>query len=177
MTKAALLPSSFLRKLFMGRIAFAVALVFLIASPLVVFHPARAGDITFSREKLTIQLPDGKNISFNVEVATTEAQRQHGLMFRRAMPRDAGMLFLFDKEQELHFWMKNTYLPLDMLFVRADGVIVRIAPMTTPRSLSPVHSGEPCVAVIELNGGEAQKRGIIPGSRAIYPAFKPQTSR
>jgi uncharacterized membrane protein (UPF0127 family) len=111
---------------------------------------------------LTIRSAGGEH-RFTVEVAETAEQQERGLMFRRALGPDRGMIFPYDPPQEVAFWMKNTLIPLDMIFIRADGRIARIAANTTPRSLDPVPSGEPTAAVLEIRGGRAAELGIREG--------------
>ena len=108
---------------------------------------------------------------FRIEVAKSDAERAKGLMFRRSLDPDAGMLFDFGKDSELSMWMKNTYIPLDMVFLRADGTVLRIARDTTPFSTDPIPSGGPARAVVELNGGTAQRIGLAPGDKTLHPAF------
>jgi uncharacterized membrane protein (UPF0127 family) len=92
-------------------------------------------------------------------------------MFRRHMPEGQGMLFDFQREQPTSFWMKNTYIPLDMIFIRGDGRILRIAENTVPLSEALVTSGGPVRAVLEVNAGTARKLGIAPGDRVAHPIF------
>lgn len=99
----------------------------------------------------------GKTHVFNVEVARTDAEQDRGLMFRTSLPVDGGMIFLFEKPRIGSFWMKNTLIPLDMIFIRADGSIDRIAENTIPESLEPVVSGGEVSAVLELAGGTAAR--------------------
>ena len=110
----------------------------------------------------------GKTHRFDVEVARTEAEQDRGLMFRTSLPEDGGMLFPFAKPRIGSFWMKNTLIPLDMIFIRADGSIARIAANTTPHSLDPVSSGEPIAAVLELRGGRSAELGIREGDRVEW---------
>jgi uncharacterized protein len=109
--------------------------------------------------------------SFTVEVVATEDERAKGLMFRRELPEGRGMLFDFKNEQPVAFWMKNTYVPLDMIFIRADGRILRIAENTEPLSERLVPSGGPVLGVLEVIAGTAKKFGIQPGDRVSYPIF------
>lgn len=109
---------------------------------------------------------------FAVEVADTEAQHEKGLMFRKNLPEGQGMLFDFHREQDVSFWMKNTYLPLDMIFIQSNGRILRIAEDTQPLSEKIIPSGGPVLAVLEVIGGTARKFGIAPGDRVAYPIFK-----
>ena len=100
---------------------------------------------------------------FRVEVAATPDQQATGLMFRRTMPADHGMIFPMDPPRSTSFWMKNTYLPLDLLFIGPDRRIVRIAADAQPLSLDLIECPEPVAAVLELNGGAAAKLGIAVG--------------
>jgi len=110
---------------------------------------------------------------FAVEIADTEAQRAKGLMFRKELPEGEGMLFDFHREQDVSFWMENTYISLDMIFIRGDGRILRIAENTVPLSTRIIPSGGPVRAVLEVIGGTARKFGIAPGDRVAFPIFKP----
>lgn len=108
---------------------------------------------------LTIKAPDKTHV-FTVEVARTPAEQAKGLMFRTSLPENGGMIFPFEKPRIGSFWMKNTLIPLDMFFIRADGSIDRIAENTIPESLEPVVSGGEVSAVLELAGGTAARLGI-----------------
>lgn len=105
---------------------------------------------------------------FRVEVARTEAEQEKGLMFRTDLPADGGMLFPFAKPKLASFWMKNTAIPLDMIFVRADGSIDRIAENTIPESLEPVVSGGEVAAVLELAGGTAAKLELDESAKVAW---------
>ena len=109
--------------------------------------------------------------SFTVEVVATDEERAKGLMFRRELPEGRGMLFDFKREQPVAFWMRNTYVPLDMIFIRADGRILRIAENTEPLSTKIIPSGGLAKAVLEVPAGTAQKYGIRPGDRVAHPLF------
>jgi uncharacterized protein len=122
--------------------------------------PASAADL----QKIEIASKNGTH-PFNVELALTDDQRARGLMFRKELPDAQGMLFDFKVEQEVGFWMKNTYIPLDMIFIRADGTIRRIAANTEPLSERLVPSGGPIRFVLEVAGGSAKKLGIEPGDK------------
>ena len=122
-------------------------------------------------EALTIAAATGRHL-FQVEVARSDPDRARGLMHRRYMPPDRGMLFDFEREQPISMWMKDTYLPLDMVFIRRDGTIARIAADTEPLSTRTVPSGEPVLAVLELNAGTAARLGIKPGDRVEHPLFR-----
>nr|WP_246520806.1 DUF192 domain-containing protein [Microvirga arabica] len=123
-------------------------------------------------EALSIASQGGQKQSFRVEVARNDADRAQGLMYRRSMPADQGMLFDFGRVEPVSMWMQNTYLPLDMLFIRPDGTIARIAANTEPLSTRTIPSGEPVLAVLELNAGTAARLGIKPGDRVEHPIFK-----
>lgn len=110
--------------------------------------------------------------SFSVEMAVTSEELSRGLMFRTELPEGRGMLFDFKREQPIAMWMKNTPLPLDMIFIRSDGIIVRIAERTTPQSTQTIPSGSPARAVLEVIGGTARKLGIAPGDRVVHPIFR-----
>jgi uncharacterized membrane protein (UPF0127 family) len=123
-------------------------------------------------EALSIVSAGGQRQTFQVEVARNEADRAQGLMFRRSMPANHGMLFDFGRVEPVAMWMQNTYLPLDMLFVRPDGTIARIAANTEPLSTRTIPSGEPVLAVLELNAGTTGRLGIKAGDRIEHPLFK-----
>ena len=108
---------------------------------------------------------------FSVEIASDSATQARGLMFRKSMAPNAGMLFDFHKPRDVAFWMKNTYIPLDMLFIRNDGTISSIAPNATPLSEQGIPSAEPVRAVLELNGGRAAALGIFPGDKVHAAIF------
>lgn len=110
--------------------------------------------------------------TFMVELADTDETRAKGLMFRRELPDGYGMLFDFKREQPIAMWMENTYISLDMLFIRADGRILRIAENTEPLSRRTIPSGGPVLAVLEVIGGTARKLGIQPGDRVGHPLFR-----
>jgi uncharacterized membrane protein (UPF0127 family) len=109
---------------------------------------------------------------FEVEVAATGEARTKGLMFRKELPAGRGMLFDFGSEGHVGMWMKNTYIPLDMIFIRADGRIVRIAENTVPHSEETIASGAPVLAVLEVIGGTARRLGIRPGDRVAHRIFR-----
>jgi uncharacterized membrane protein (UPF0127 family) len=122
-------------------------------------------------EKLTIQTAKGSH-SFDVEVMRTPEERSKGLMFRRHMPADRGMLFDFGRTDHVAMWMQNTYIPLDMLFIRADGTIARIHAHAEPLSTRTIPSGEPVLSVLELNGGVAETIGAKPGDKVSHGLFR-----
>lgn len=109
---------------------------------------------------------------FSVEMAVTDEQRSRGLMYRKELPEDHGMLFEFTPEQEVTMWMKNTYVSLDMIFIRKDGRVHRIVERTEPLSTRVISSGGPVHAVFEVVAGTAKKLGIGPGDRVSHPIFQ-----
>ena len=117
---------------------------------------------------LTIQTSKGKH-RFTVEVAETTEQQAQGLMFRKSLDPDRGMIFPRTPPEDATFWMKNTLIPLDMLFIREDGTIARIAENTVPMSLDPVPSLEPVAAVLEIAGGRSAELGIKQGDKVSWP--------
>ena len=110
--------------------------------------------------------------SFTVELAITSEELSRGLMFRKELPEGRGMLFDFKEDRPIMMWMKNTPLPLDMIFIGSDGTITRIAENTTPFSERTIPSGRPARAVLEVIGGSARKLGIAPGDRVIHRFFR-----
>ncbi|MGQ9371742.1 DUF192 domain-containing protein [Azospirillum sp. A39] len=125
----------------------------------------------FERSSLVIETAAGGAYRFDVEVATTPAQQAQGLMFRERMAPDAGMLFVYGQPQPAAFWMKNTLIPLDMLFVGADGRIVNIHERAVPQSLDAIRSAGPVKGIVEINGGMSARLGIRPGDRVVHPVF------
>jgi uncharacterized membrane protein (UPF0127 family) len=125
---------------------------------------------TYSKSELTIETSGGKR-HFVVEEAKTPQQMAQGLMYRRAMPADAGMLFEYERAQPAAFWMKNTLIPLDMLFIGADGTVLDIHERAVPLSLDPIGTDKPVLAVLELNGGTVSRLGIKRGDRIDHPIF------
>lgn len=121
-------------------------------------------------EPLTIATQGGLR-RFSVEVMRDDAGRSRGLMFRRHMAPDHGMLFDFERNEPVTMWMKNTYLPLDMVFIRPDGTVSRVAADTEPLSTAIIPSNGPVLAVLELNAGTAARLGIKPGDRVEHPMF------
>ena len=117
-------------------------------------------------------LAAGVRHDFDIWVADTPDRQRQGLMYVRDLPSSQGMLFVNDSPRISTFWMKNTYIPLDMLFIDARGRIVAIFANTTPLSLEPVGPSVPVRAVLELRGGEAARRGIRKGDKVLHPAFR-----
>ncbi|MGO4337787.1 DUF192 domain-containing protein [Labrys sp. KB_33_2] len=130
----------------------------------------RAEDGVF--EPLSVATAGGER-DFQVEVMRTEDEQRRGMMFRRSLDPDKGMLFPFPAERIASFWMENTYVSLDMIFIRGDGTIQRIEKRAEPLSTRTIMSGAPVLAVLEVVAGTADKLGIKPGDKVSYPIFKP----
>jgi uncharacterized membrane protein (UPF0127 family) len=143
-----------------------LAAILVVAGVVVAIGPVRAA----SFQPLEIVTRNGVQV-FSVEMATTEDEKQTGLMYRKELADGKGMLFDFNPEQEVSMWMKNTYVSLDMIFIRADGRILRIAENTEPLSTKIISSKGPARAVLEVVAGTAQKYGIRPGDRVGHPLF------
>lgn len=124
-------------------------------------------DRMYERSTLQIATPDARVHRFRVWIADNDMRRARGLMFVRALEDDQGMLFLYPAEQTISMWMKNTYIPLDMLFIDSSGKIVHVAHNTKPLSLETIESMQPASAVLELKGGTAERLKIAPGARVL----------
>jgi len=122
-------------------------------------------------EPLTIINAAGRPSSFMVELATTPAEQEKGLMFRRSLAPDAGMLFIFPRPQVQDFWMKNTILPLDMLFIRKDGIVDSIAANAVPYSEANIFSAGPVIATLEVPAGTAARLDLQPDNKVIARQF------
>jgi hypothetical protein len=127
---------------------------------------------TAHAEQLTIVSATGARHPFQVEVADDDAERTKGLMFREQLAPDAGMLFLYPRPVGIVMWMKNTPLPLDMLFVDQQGTITSIAADTVPYSTDRIPADRPVIGVLEVNAGTAARLKIAPGDRIDYPGFR-----
>lgn len=134
----------------------------------------QGGLVGFEKDTLTIETQSGERHEFQVELATDGRQQAQGLMFRQSMAPDAGMLFIYSPPRTVGMWMKNTYIPLDMLFIDDSGRIVSIAERTVPHSLETIRSEATVRAVMEVNGGTTARLGIAPGDRILYSAFDSQ---
>jgi uncharacterized membrane protein (UPF0127 family) len=126
---------------------------------------------SFPSGELTIS--DGKKPRhvFRVWLADTQQRQAQGLMFVRSLPDLRGMLFVHAEPKTISMWMKNTYIPLDMVFIDTHGRIQQIVEQTTPHSLDLIRSKDPAIAVLEIAGGEARRLGIHPGQRVTHPAL------
>jgi uncharacterized membrane protein (UPF0127 family) len=118
---------------------------------------------------LSIETADGKRHAYKVEVAATPQQQAHGMMFRTSVPPGTGMFFPMEPPRAASFWMENTLIPLDLIFIGADGRIRNIVAGAVPGSRAPLASVGPVVAVLELRGGEAERIGARPGDMIIWP--------
>ena len=123
------------------------------------------------KEPLVIVTKDGTHHPFDVEVAKTPEQQEIGLMFRKTVPPDGGMLFNWDQPRESTMWMRNTVSPLDMLFINADGTVRRVVTDTVPESLAMISSRGPVLATLELAAGTAQRLGIHAGDKVEQRIF------
>jgi uncharacterized membrane protein (UPF0127 family) len=148
-------------------IAFAIAAALATMTIATAQTPPREG---FATATLSIRTAKETH-RFQIELARTPEQQQFGLMFRNKMAADAGMLFVYDRPQRISMWMKNTLIPLDMIFIGADGRVVDIAERRVPLSVEPIYSSGPALAVLEVNGGTAARLGLKPGDTVLYEAF------
>lgn len=124
------------------------------------------------KSELSIITSNGSKHNFLVEVARTEEEKKIGLMFRKTLAKNAGMLFLYKREALRLMWMKNTFIPLDILFIDKKGVIKRVVKRTIPHSLATISSRQSVLAVLELRGGITSSLEIKKGDRIEHPAFK-----
>jgi len=156
------------RRAWSRAVAIACVAALALVGAAILFAPARAASL----ETLTIGTRTGDH-AFSVEIAATNETRAHGLMDRRFMPMDRGMLFEFERDGPVAFWMKDTLIPLDMVFIARNGAVTRIVDRAEPLSETLIPSGGPCAAVLELNGGVAAGIGLQVGDRVRHPFFKP----
>ena len=131
---------------------------------------AQGADVQFKRSTLVIET-GGRELKFEVDMATNDAERSHGLMFRKSLGPYEGMLFDFYQEAPVSFWMKNTLIPLDMIFIAADGTIRHIHSNAVPLSTDTIPSQFPVRGVLEINGGSAKLLGIKVGDKVKNPIF------
>jgi uncharacterized membrane protein (UPF0127 family) len=125
---------------------------------------------SFPQSKLEV-IEGKKPVVFDIWLADTPDRQTQGLMFVRSLPPLRGMLFVHETPRPIGMWMKNTYIPLDMVFLDARGRIQQIVENTTPHSLDTIRSKLPALAVLEIGGGEARRLGLKPGQQARHPAF------
>ena len=134
------------------------------------------GGLAAGTGRLVLKTATGDH-NFNIEVVITDQERALGLMFRRSLPENAGMLFIYDPPQPATMWMKNTFIPLDMVFISADGKVHRVESNTEPFSTAIIPSEGDVVGVLELNAGEANKIGLKRGDQVIYPGLPNKGTR
>ena len=156
------------RDLLIGMLSSASATI--LAVEIALQGTAAAQSSPFPVSRLTVETARGR-FAFTVEVADTGARQTQGLQGRRSLAPDAGMLFDFQTPRIVSMWMKDTYLPLDMIFIAADGVVLNIAEKTVPHSLIPIASAGEALAVLEVNAGVAARLAIRPGDRVYHPIF------
>jgi uncharacterized membrane protein (UPF0127 family) len=144
--------------------------LWIVASFIALWAFGVAGAQAANVQSLEIVTKNGVHV-FSVEMATTEQEKETGLMYRKELADGKGMLFDFSPEQEVSMWMKNTYISLDMIFIKADGRILRIAENTEPLSTKIIPSNGPVKGVLEVIAGTAEKYGIKPGDRVAHPLF------
>jgi uncharacterized membrane protein (UPF0127 family) len=140
----------------------------LLAAALVLLAATAA--FAFQKSALDIVSKSGTH-KFTVELAISPEEQELGLQFRQELPAGTGMLFDFGREESASFWMKNTYVPLDLIFIRGNGEISKIAENAPPLSLDLIPSGGPARAVLEVIGGTSKKLGIAAGDRVVHPIF------
>jgi uncharacterized membrane protein (UPF0127 family) len=155
-------------------VAAILGLLLFVSNPHYGTEPKPENAPTFPHASMTIQRNNGPTYLYDIEVATSSEQEAYGLMFRRVLLQNTGMIFLYQSDQDIHMWMKNTFIPLDMLFVRRDGIIAKIMTHTIPFDLTPLSSGEPVRAVVEINGGDADRLGLEPGDKILFPPLTGQ---
>ncbi len=132
---------------------------------------ATASEARMRRETLILVTSAGER-RIDIEVAESAEEKSLGLMFRTALADNQGMLFPYLPPQEITMWMKNTYIPLDMVFIRADGTVHRIAVRTEPLSEKVIASGGDVTGVLELAGGASERLGLKAGDKVLHPHFK-----
>lgn len=140
---------------------------------LVLFAPGSAlaaGNCTAGA--IDLRLSGGGEVRFNVELADEPGERSRGLMFRESMPRSAGMLFVYERPQNAVFWMRNTMIPLDMIFADATGLVKSVHENAIPYDETGIDGGPDILAVLEINGGLARRLGITPGAVMRHPALE-----
>ncbi|MCJ7557185.1 MAG: DUF192 domain-containing protein [Gammaproteobacteria bacterium] len=147
----------------------------MVAAPAIASRPIDSPD-----ERLIIQVSENIQHEFRIHLAVSPSERSQGLMYVRKMPDDVGMLFIYERPTLISMWMKNTYIPLDMIFIGEDGRILTIASDTVPHSLATIGSGKPAIGILEINAGISKKLGLAPGQivrqRVLPSAAKEQAS-
>ncbi len=146
------------------------ARLWIVLTAVVAFCGVSAGARAASVQPLEIVTKSGVQV-FSIEMATTEQEKETGLMYRKELADGKGMLFDFSPEQQVSMWMKNTFISLDMIFIRADGRILRIAENTEPQSTKIIPSGGLAKGLLEVIAGTARNYGIAPADRVAHPLF------
>ena len=132
------------------------------------FSSLNANEMKFKKSLIVIKTQNSEYI-FNVEVAETASERSRGLMYREQLKQNEGMLFIYPERQIIKMWMKNTFIPLDMIFIDENGKIIKIIKMTTPKDLTPIGPEVKLKSVLEINGGLTSYLNINIGDKIIYP--------
>jgi uncharacterized membrane protein (UPF0127 family) len=154
-----------------SRAALRAALLYVLALTLLL--PLAASlEAAMRTERLWLVTSAGRETPIDVEIAEDAEDKQVGLMFRTDLPDGKGMLFAYESPREVTMWMHNTYIPLDMVFIRPDGVVHRIETRAEPMSDRIISSQGPVIAVLELAGGAAERLGLKAGDRVRHPLFK-----
>ena len=143
------------------------------AAALILAAQAAAAAPACESDLARIKRADGTERVFHIELADDPAERARGLMGREPLAPEAGMLFVYETEQPVAFWMKDTPAPLDMLFINAAGQVVRVHPRAVPFDETPIPSGAPVRFVLEIAGGQAAAQGLAPGAVLAHPAIAP----
>lgn len=133
-------------------------------------------EIKMRRDTMTLHTARGTH-RIEIEVAESEPEKAHGLMFRQSLGDNAGMLFPYSPPQEITMWMRNTFIPLDMIFIRADGTVLRVEAHTEPHSERIIPSRGDATGVLEMKAGSAERLGLKPGDRVEHPHFKAAAKR
>lgn len=148
----------------MKRMVFFILIVFMYLTP--------AHAEVWMKDTLTVVTQDGRLVPFEIELALSPEQHRQGLMHRTNLPETEGMLFWFGAEEEgQSFWMRNVLIPLDMIFIKADGTIAKIHENAKPQDVTPIPSGTPISAVLELGGGVSAKMGLKAGDKVHHTFF------
>ena len=154
------------RRIFLASLLFALTLL-----PLAGVFAQQQNLQSFEKDEVVFILADGSRHVLEVEMAETWPQKMQGLMYRRELAQDAGMLFIYEGERERAMWMKNTYIPLDIIFIDSGGRIVGLAERTVPQSLATIRSRAPALAVLEVNAGTVSRLGIARGDKVLHTRF------
>ncbi len=150
----------------MGRAAAVAALLALV--PALACASKKEADRSVPGPRVVVETSSGQRLAVDVEIARTEAEQRNGLMNRSSLAENAGMLFLFDAARVQSFWMKNTLIPLDMIFISDDGLVVGIVERAEPRTLTERSVGRPSRYVLEVNGGWCRAHGVRAGDQARF---------